>query len=305
MKYGWIAFCVLLLAACGSSSRQKPAEQARRFELPQPPMTLQGQEARAAYMVEHYWDKFDFTDTLWLQRPEVVEQALVDYLQVLNYVPAERAQRSLTKLVNASVADTAMFDRFERLLDKYLYDPNSPMRNEEYYIPVLEAIIASPAVDEWLKVRPRHRLEMALKNRPGSPAQDFTYTLASGRQGRLYDLKSDYTLLFFYNPGCTNCREVREQITASPVVGQLRREGAIDVLALYPDQDLTEWRNYRDSIPRDWINAYDQGTLIESGRLYDLKAIPTLYLLDASKRVLLKDTPFGRIEALLAERTGR
>lgn len=33
--------------------------------------------------------------------------------------------------------------------------------------------------------------------------------------------------------------------------------GRLKILALYPDEDLTEWRNYRDHIPATWINAYD------------------------------------------------
>ena len=49
------------------------------------------------------------------------------------------------------------------LADKYLYDPNSPMRNEEFYIPVLDAMLASPVLEEIEKVRPKARRELAQK----------------------------------------------------------------------------------------------------------------------------------------------
>lgn len=40
---------------------------------------------------------------------------------------------------NRAEKNRKMLHFFEELADKYLYDPNSPMRNEEFYIPVLEA----------------------------------------------------------------------------------------------------------------------------------------------------------------------
>ena len=75
------------------------------------------------------------------------------------------------------------------------------MRNEEFYIPVLEAMIASPVLNETEKIRPQARLKLAQKNRIGTKALNFTYTLASGAQGSLYQLKAEYLLLFINNPG--------------------------------------------------------------------------------------------------------
>ena len=82
---------------------------------------------------------------------------------------------------------------FMKLSGKYLYDPNSPFRNEEYYIPVLRHIIASPRLGEPDKARPRFRLDMALKNRPGEVAADFVYTRTNGSRGRLRRISADYT----------------------------------------------------------------------------------------------------------------
>ena len=104
-------------------------------------------------------------------------------------------------------------------------------------------------------------------------------------------------MLFIYNPGCAMCREIREAITSSPMLSEMIERGRLKVLALYPDEDLTEWRDYRDHIPASWINAYDKGCVVRDRELYDLKAIPALYLLDRDKRVLVKDgTDPGQIE---------
>ena len=43
------------------------------------------------------------------------------------------------------------------------------------------------------------------------------------------------------------------------------------------------------------INSYDAGQSIVTRELYDLKASPTLYLLDKDKRVILKDVTVEEI----------
>jgi hypothetical protein len=76
----------------------------------------------------------------------------------------------------------------------------------------------------------------------------------------------------------------------------LHSMGAIEVLAVYADGDVAEWRKAQPERPDWWIWAYDKGQVIQNKNLYDLKAIPTLYLLDEQKRVILKDPD---VEALL------
>ena len=54
-------------------------------------------------------------------------------------------------------------------------------------------------------------------------------------------------------------------------------------------------------MPQGWIKGYDDGLVISSQRLYNLNAIPSLYLLDAEKRVLVKDgTSVAQIENTIA-----
>ena len=50
-----------------------------------------------------------------------------------------------------------------------------------------------------------------------------------------------------------------------------------------------------------WVNSYDDGEVIFGNLLYDIKAIPTLYLLDKNKKVILKDVGLGEIEEYFLE----
>lgn len=294
MKKAIIAVALLIVcASCGG--RQKPANAAtgdthkKIYEMPRIPAMISEPLEQAEYFAQHYWDNFDFADTVNIDNPDYTEQAFTNYVQVLLNIPRETGDASIAAMFRKARAGKEIFLHFADLAEKYLYDPNSPFRDEEYYITVLESVLANPALDQWERIRPQEQLRMALKNRVGTTAADFRYTLGSGESGTLHKIKSPYTLVFINNPGCPACRDTQAQIENSQFLTQLIDEGVLTVLAIYPDEDLAEWHKHASEIPASWINSYDKELKMKKDELYDLKAIPTLYLLDSDKTVMLKD----------------
>ncbi len=299
-----ILLCTLLCGCSGAPGKPSdPAAVQRKFMVPTPPAVMSDPTQRARYLAEHYWDNFDFSDTTDISRPEFLEQAFADYIDILQYADSASADKSIRQMVQKSVANPDVRSRFVELYSKYLFDANSPMRNEELYIPFLEAALAAPQANELDKVRLKYDLQTVMKNRAGTPAADFTYTLVSGRKSTLYNTKADFLILFFSNPGCPACKQIMDVLKDSPVIPEMVKSGKLKVLTLYPDEDLAAWRDYLPQMPAEWINAYDAGGVIEEKELYDLKAIPTLYLLDREKKVLLKD--FSSVEQVIRYLAGR
>lgn len=313
--YSFISAAVAVMAvglvSCGARSGgdsaavvtegEKTGYRQERIFIPALAPAAVSPEGRMAYMNEHYWDRFDFADTLFIAEVDTMRMLTAMAVYVRNYVPDSLAVGSMSRLMARASASRRMFGYFMMLAEKVLHDPNSPLRNDELYIPVLEAAVGSDLLDKYEKMPYGYDLDMARQNRIGHEANDFVYTLASGRTSRMHDIESDYLLLFISNPGCPMCRDVRDQIAASPMLNELAERGRLKVLVMYPDEDLEAWRKHRDDYPASWINAYDNGTVISKQRLYDLKAIPALYLLDAGKRVMAKDcTDVELVERLIA-----
>ena len=259
-------------------------------------------ELRADYLVRHYWENVDFADTTYLDHREVMEQAWVDYIDIMKLVPEETAISAIKQMYKDAEKKKKVFFFFTDLAEKYLYDPNSPMRNEELYIPVLDAMLESTVLDDTEKILPKGRRDLAEQNRPGRQAEDFTYTLVSGKSGTLYGVKANYTLLFINNPGCHACEEGIKELKQAPAINKEFEAGNLKILSVYPDEDKEEWERHLSDFPKEWINGYDKKLMIKEKNLYDLKAIPTLYLLDKNKKVLLKDAVVGQIEQYLQQR---
>jgi hypothetical protein len=292
--------------ACSSRETQNreepgPSVQKKEITLPDIPAILTAPLDRANYLIEHYWDHFDFRDTLYTHLPGITEQAFADYIYTLPHANKNKAVTEIKNLLKKAEAEKtgSMYRYFLTLFDKYVRDPNSPLRNEEFYIPVAEYIISDNRSDEAEKERAKFRMEIMLKNRVGEPASDFAYTLASGKTGTLYQIQADYILLLFYNPDCHACAEVIETIKTSTDIQLAKERKKLKILAFYPDKDLEIWKKHLADIPSDWTNGYDREQVVENTRLYDLKAIPSLYLLDRDKQVILKDADIRTVEEKL------
>lgn len=269
-----------------ATMRKRPA-----YKPPAIPATLTDISQRFDYLAMHYWDNFPMSDTSYIDCSEVTEQALADYLCFLDEVSPRAAEQGLqTLLGKALTGNKQMYYHFSALLERYLYEPGSPVHNEERYIGVLRNIATLPGLSEADKYRPAWQLTMALKNRPGEKAAGFGYRLRDGRKGHLRDFRAAYTLLLFFNPDCPSCKEVAGQLQRFAPLTQALAVCRLRVLAIYAGQDTQLWEKYKDELPAEWHVGYNSPRDILSKELYDLRTTPTLYLLDTNKRVILKNT---------------
>ncbi len=284
-----------------TNEAHKAAASDKGFSMPAVPSQIAPDE-RMGYLAEHFWDNYNFSDSLLLANKDVTDGAFASYLWVLQQKQGDSLiiAKSVEKLLSLSLSShNSAFERFTTLFEDYLYNANSPMLNEELYIPVLRCIISCDSLDDIYKIRPQRQLTMALKNRTGAKALDFEYTLSDGRTAHMHSLEAPFTILFFNNPDCTDCARVKGYFESSALLQELWQQGELKVLSLYPDPDIELWR--KNVYPEIMINGYDAQQTITKQQLYDLKAIPTLYLLDEQKRVLLKDAPVEGIEAYLRD----
>lgn len=301
-----ICVITLFIVGCGGRNQSSSSELQNRstpkkivaFTPPQIPSTITDNKARLEYFTTHYWDNFDFADSLLVYNDSITGTAIAGYISLLQInnpsIIKESIKRSLQRGIDS---DYDNFLQFSYRLDDYLDDPNSPMRNEELYIQVLQFVTNSPKIDTIDKIAPQRRLEMVLKNRVGEVATNFEYTLKDGSKHNMHDIEAEYTILFFNSPNCSDCGRVKSYIVESEGITKLHKSGKLKILAIYPEANLDIWRAAEyDPI---MINSCDKGEIITKNRLYDLRAIPTLYLLDSQKNVELKDVSIEQIEIFI------
>lgn len=293
-RFIFVTWMVMGGVLCARSMR---AQGAVSFPYPEIPVSISGPQMRLSYLLNHFWDNFLFADTSQTNR-KLAEQGMADYLNLLPHVEDSASQCSAVDVfVRQAFADASRSEAFENLLERYLGNPASPLRNDGLYALLLRRIIMIlPEGDARLERYRQHQRLLAM-NAPGKTATDFIYVTRAGARGRLSDLSSPYTLLVFSDPDCARCRENMPQLVASKAL----RDGRVRVLVVYPDADTSLWRQAKPDLPSNWTDAYSPEGEVMHRPLYHLPRLPALYLLDAEKHVLVKD---GSLEEVV-ERIGK
>ena len=304
---------LLLAVACGPRRAKAPASPAARpFPAVEIPALITEPQERIQYASLHFWDRFlslaapsDTLSFFGIAKKDVEEQMGI-FVTLLQQAPAAVGQEAMLAFMDGLEDAQRKAPKGHILADMagmthhYLYDPTSPVRSEELYLPFVSRLAGSALVDPSLKTGYAWDARMCALNRPGTPAADFTFVDTRGRTRTLYGIQAGYILLIFGNPDCHACKELMEQMSTLPEVDALIESGRLKVLDIYIDEDIDLWKQKAADYPAAWINGYDPGFIIRTDLLYNVRALPSLYLLDKDKTVLLKDAETAQVLDSLA-----
>lgn len=314
LAYSFCIFLMLALVGCGGKGGAKVSSgssQLRKFPpLPAPPAVVTDPEAIAEYQASAFWCEFldpakafpCDSNVVNGVAAEEVESALGLYVTLLeNRCSRSSATKaideffSLVERFQTANPSSNVYSYFEKQVEHYLYDPNSPVRDEDLYQVYVSRLAESELTDEDMKWAYSHDSQMCLLNQVGTRAADFVFTDLRGKRKNLYGIEAEWTLLFFSNPGCPNCREIVDQLETDPVVAAMMENGSLAVVNIYIDEELDKWREYASTYPEAWYTGYDHTHKIRQDLTYNVRAIPSLYLLDRDKTVLMKDAPSDKV----------
>lgn len=109
----------------------------------------------------------------------------------------------------------------------------------------------------------RHAVHNCSLNRKGTKAADFMFKDKNGAERRLYDVQAGYIVVKIQDLGCTACKELKAAMEASPKICDLIARGVVAEVDVPAEGEIE--------------------------KVYDVRAIPSIYILDRDKTVLAKD----------------
>lgn len=286
-----------LFASCNSAEQKNGGWSA--FPYPSVPGVLTAPQEIQEYIFAHFWDSY-FKDPEKVDSLEL-EQAVSNYVSLLLPRPLDKACSGITSLLEKAEgyqkenAGSDVFGRVGALVTKFLYDPNSPLRDEDIYRPFVQKLAESPFTEDAMRDALREDARKCSLNRRGTAAFDLTFTDASGKNHNLYGVDAANTVLVFSNPGCGACKEIVGSIQEIPGIEERIEMHDLAVVNVYIDEDLDLWEEYRKEYPSYWITGYDGKLILKKDTIYNIRAIPSVYLLDSGKNVILKDAPIERV----------
>ncbi len=264
---------------------------AQQYAMPQVPDSIRDATARADFATARFWERYNFCDTTLL-RPDYAEQAMSDFIGLLHYGSPAGRELAVRRWLDAATTTPQVYDYFATQADYYLHHPNSPMRDDELSLMVARHVAECEVAGEALRTRARFQIELASRNREGDIATDFNCQMADGQERRLLEmLHTPLTLMLFYDPDCDNCRGMITRLRYSSLINQCISEGRLTFIAVDAVKEKTDTD---EPLPDNWLKVSDVSG-VQEHLLYDLTALPVLFLLDGDGRVVQRDTDIHRV----------
>ena len=145
----------------------------------------------------------------------------------------------------------------------------------------------------------------------GAPAPELDMLDTTGKPAPLYNLKSDYTVVAFWDPNCGHCKEEIPRLDSFykaswkaqglKVYAVLSGDSKEDVkpawLKFIHEKGLDEWTNVYQT--KEMEDADVAAGKPSYRQLYDVIMTPTVFLLDKDKKIIAKKLSLKQIDELL------
>jgi thiol-disulfide isomerase/thioredoxin len=142
----------------------------------------------------------------------------------------------------------------------------------------------------------RKKVERLRPNLIGNKAPELLMNSFSGYYVSLYDVKADFTILYFWEPDCGHCKE------ATPLLRKYydaNKDKGIEVFAVCTRYDKEKWEKYIVDNGLMWINGWDPERLSRFDVLYNVESTPLVYILDKDKKIIAKKLAVTDIEPFI------
>ena len=255
----------------------------------------------------HYWDGVNFWDGR-LAYSTLFEEKLDKYFAQLVMPQPDSIIKEMDWMLGyASINEEMTRFLLIKFVNRYLNQKY--MWEDAIFVHLFEKYFAQKEYS-WLNDKGKKtitdRAYSLMANIMGSPATNIELPDTAGKKISLYDLNADYTIVAFWDPTCSHCKEVLPKLDSFYRAKWKAAGLKIFTIAKETDGSKKDWLDFiNQQHLQEWTNVYyskkDDKARTDNGipgysQLYDVLTFPTLYLLDKDKRIVAKKLTYQQID---------
>lgn len=262
-----------------------------------PQEVLANRQMFQKYYIEHFFDNFAWKDPR-IFNTVVVEQKLKEFCNMIYQFDNPEYDTLIVATLNKAKVNQTSYEYLFDALEHVLGHNISPYKVEHTYIAMLKDALTYPKLDENRTRRYTRELGFIDKNHAGDTIPNFNMVLANGDTVSMYDIQSEYTLLYLQHPTCPTCHQVRNRMKDFDKLNRAIESGKLKVVMVYFEDDPQVWSNYIHSAEANpkYLQGWNFDQTIDDKNLFDTRTIPYMFLLDKDKKVIKKDLLVNEIE---------
>jgi thiol-disulfide isomerase/thioredoxin len=270
----------------------------KAYYLPSNPDWEKPDHFRDSIIASHFFDYFDPSDKFYINSnifPEKIDiylklksnkkdawgQPIRDEI-IIAKAAEEFIEKTKTHIINYEFCLNYILKKFEKenMTQAFIYIYDKYLKQD------LENCEPSNNSLNWA----RKKASIIQGVDVGNKAPDFNI---ENNLLKLYDIKSNYTIIIFWASWCAHCS--KEMPIIKTTVEQLNltltsKGEIIQTIAISLDKDETKWQNYvKENELFSFLNYSElKGWGGEITKKYNVTSIPSIFVLDNSKKIIAK-----------------
>jgi len=238
------------------------------------------------YTKDHFFDNVDLTDERLLRTPILQARLNAFFTNVLIQAP-DSINKEIDKIILKCKSNYKVF----QFVAVYLFNhfrESEIMGHDAVMVKIADDIYLSGKAD-WVskefKDDLRKQIDLIRPNLIGKKAENLIMDSYKGIFVSLYDVKKDFTILYFWEPNCGHCKESTPKLKA---YYEKAKNENIEVFAVCTTSDKAAWTKYIEENKLVWINGWDPERISHFDYYYNVQSTPMVYILDKNKKIIAK-----------------
>ena len=238
------------------------------------------------YNKDHFFDNLDLTDNRLIRTPILDARLKAFFNNVVIPLP-DSINKEIDKLIVKCQYNYEIFQYVAVFLFNH-YRESEVMGHDAVIVKLADDIyLAGKAnwVSEEFITDLRKQVDLIRPNLIGKKAENLIMNTYNGVYASLYDIKKDFTILYFWEPDCAHCQ------VATPLLKEYYdkvKDQGIEVFAICTQSDKASWEKYIAENKLSWINGWDPDRLTNFDYYYNVQSTPMVYILDKNKIIIAK-----------------
>jgi peroxiredoxin len=238
------------------------------------------------YNKDHFFDNIELTDERLLRTP-ILQARLNTFFTNVLIQSADSIYKEIDKIIGKVRNNYKVF----QFISVYLFNhfrESEIMGHDAIVVKLADDIYLSGKAD-WVskdfKDDLRKQVDRIRPNLIGKKAQDLVMDSYKGIFVSLYDVKKEFTILYFWEPDCGHCKEATPKL--KDYYDKAKNQG-VEVFAVCTTAEKAKWEKYIEENKLDWINGWDPERRSNFGYYYNVESTPMVYILDRNKTIIAK-----------------
>ena len=252
------------------------------------------------YYKAHFFDNIDLKDDRLLRTP-VFHPKLEQYFKKLTLQMPDSINKEADQIIAQLNPGSEMF-KYVVWLVTNTYETSNIMGMDAVFVHMVEKYYTKEKafwVDDAQLYKIQDRARVLKPILVGTKVKNIVLNDSLGRPHSLYDVKSKYTILYFWDPDCGHCQKITPKLKES--YDKIKSKG-VQVFAVCTEVEIDKWKKFIREKDLNWINVADPELHNNFRHDFDITTTPQIFLLDENKNIIAKKIEVDTMNDILEKK---